>query len=410
MLNKLKKWKEIGNVNIWGELGNIEHPDFNKKFLINLFEYIETEQDIAKSTLLYKKFLTEIGLFERSSNQIQYKDQQFFSITKVARNNWKTKTDYTTYAKHWMDLIFYYQNNKTEQTYTWSDYHKLKNINLNEYTKMENKGKYQFINIKYNISKIKEDIIKFCSVQNDELYKLEYNEYILKIKDNTTKKYKYDYYIFNSKLNTFTILTDKIKNTIITIFDYASIPMKLKENINIFYIDFLLNILLKSETILEYKKLVYNILVENTGQHIFYDYNECNLTSWISCLLKSMSDTETLIDSGEYYKNPEKLNKDKCRLVVIKEIDNISINKQIEDFKKLNISNIIIEKKDPIVKMYNIEYYTEIINKQSSQSTLINYINSSNNLNIKQFPTDCWKIFVCEDLLQTDFLIWCCSK
>ena len=158
---------------------------------------------------------------------------------------------------------------------------------------------------------------------------------------------------------------------------------------------------------------MYNIIVkENENTNIFYDYNECLLTTWLNDLINTISGNKPYIHSDDYYKNKteikNKIKTENPRYVIIKKYDNISIKKQINDFSKLGIKNIIVCQNDKTNKMYNIIKFREYF--KDNKVKLLEYINEENNDIITDLGIFNDDIFFSKKMLFTEFLKWCCEK
>jgi hypothetical protein len=250
-------------------------------------------------------------------------------------------------------------------------------------------------------------------VKSYDFYNLNYHDYIIPIKTNeycsSTK-----YVILNCLTFTFTSVDELINDTILTEKNCGKRFIYAKSIINIDVINDILNSLIMPEIKLKYKNLVYNLIVkQEEKQIIFYDYNECLLTTWIRDLLYSISNHKFYMESCNYYENKLEFKKllktQKPRCVIIGEYKNISIETQIKDFCKLNFRNIIVCKKDKMNTMYNISNFRKYLN--DNKELLIKCIKEENN-----YEPECWdkeithddNIFYKTDLLLTNFLKWCC--
>jgi hypothetical protein len=130
-----------------------------------------------------------------------------------------------------------------------------------------------------------------------------YHDYILK---SNNKNNSLSYVLFNSI--TFTIIpVDKlINNKILTKKDCGEKCVSVNNIVNIDVVNDILNSLITNEIKLQYKQLVYNLIVEKREQRepiVFYDYNNCLLKEWIICLLCAISKKKFYIYSYEYYEN-----------------------------------------------------------------------------------------------------------
>jgi hypothetical protein len=301
----------------------------------------------------------------------------------------------------------YYKVNGKKELLSCKEYHKL---NYTEKTKI--------ISVEYDVDKIIKDIINKCNVNKDEYYEeynLDYSEYVFSLCGIGYSKYV----IFNSKNFTFNNIDELINNKILTGKNAGGRMLYSKSICNINIVDDILNSLIKNETKNEYKKLVYNLIVEQEEkQIIFYDYNECLLSVWINDLLYSISGCGILRSCDyyrdkTYFKNLIKNNRCYNRCVIIV-TGSKKIETQIHDFVKLGFKNIIVHQDNSKKIMYNIENYRNYL--QYNKDLLIKCINEENN--DEPIDVDNWKydiqhddsIFYSQKLLLTNFLKWCCNK
>ena len=202
---------------------------------------------------------------------------------------------------------------------------------------------------KPNVKKIIEDIIEKCYVKNPKFYNLEYCEYAIGYPESENN------YILTTILN---MKNMEYKNTneigkkyIINSFYSHGFN---SGNGNIDIINKLLKYIVSDEKIIEYKKLCKSIFIEKSKiDIIFYDYfNSCYcsdalLTTYIkdiSCFLNI-----NYIDSDIYYKDKKeyldgtKLKENYRFVIIYIKLDNKNkMQKMIKEFKKLEITNILI--------------------------------------------------------------------
>ena len=313
------------------------------------------------------------------------------------------------------NMMYNYKNSLTDEIITFEEHRKLNEIEQHMYYLLE-KDKYEFIAAGYDDNKIFQDTIEKCHVKVNSLkfYNLNYYEYVFSIHRHPS--HTSDYVIFNSVNFTFTCVDDLINNKILTGEDSGGRILTVKHTVNVSIVDDILNSLITNEIKLQYKILVYNLIVkQEEDQIIFYDYNNCLLTTWIRDLLYSISKNK-FIESYEYYENKFEfkkiLKKRKLRCVVIrKDSKNIPIETQIKDFCRLGFKNIIVCQNNKINTMYNIENFRTYL--QDNKELLINCIKNENN-----YQPECWErdiqyddnIFYNSNLLLTNFLKWCCTK
>jgi hypothetical protein len=258
-----------------------------------------------------------------------------------------------------------------------------------------------------------QDTIKKCYEKRNDYYNLNYHEYVFYI-DNSKNYSSTEYVIFNSVNFTFTPVDDLINNKILTNKNCGGRAICLKEKIDIGIVNDILNSLITNDVKVQYKKLVYNLIVKKEEkQNIFYDYNCCLLTTWIRDLLFTISKNKC-IESSDYYENKSefktilKINNPRC--IIIRKYKNISIESQIKEFCKLGFKNIIVCQDDKTNNMYNIDNFRNYIKDKGE--TLIKLAKEENNYThaIRE-PTIVHNddIFYCSDLFLTNFLKWCCE-
>ena len=315
-----------------------------------------------------------------------------------------------------INIRYNYKNSITDEIITCEEYKKLNKIEQPMYYLLE-KDKYEFIEAWYDNNKIFQDTIEKCHVKVNSLnfYSLNYYEYVFSIHRHPS--HTSDYVIFNSVNFTFTCVDDLINNKILTGEDSGGRILTVKHTVNVSIVDNILNSLITNEIKLQYKILVYNLIVkQEEDQIIFYDYNNCLLTTWIRDLLYSISNNKFCIESDTYYENKlefkKLLKKRKLRCVVISNhITNIPIETQIKDFCRLGFKNIIVCQKNKINTMYNVANFRTYL--QDNKELLIKCIKNENN-----YEPECWErdiqyddnIFYNSNLLLTNFLKWCCTK
>jgi hypothetical protein len=309
------------------------------------------------------------------------------------------------FIKNCQAIVFTYKNKITNE--------KLSNI---EYIKLDNneRNKYTIFQGEYNEEQILKDIKLKCYVKKYDVYNLNYCEYMFYGGDCMV--------IYNSVNCTFTPVDELIDNKIITYNVNGSRIIPTKKIINIDIVNDILNSLIQPKIKEQYKKLVYNLLVnQEERQIIFYDYNDCLLTEWIRDLLYSLSgyDKRLYVSSIEYYddKNGFKklLKTSVYRCVIIHSHKFVSIQKQIDDFSKLGFRNIIVCQKDKANDMYNIKNFRNHL--QINKEILMKHIKDESNITQKETQLNWDKvlqhddnIFYSQRLLIVNFLKWCCVK
>jgi hypothetical protein len=275
--------------------------------------------------------------------------------------------------------------------------------------------------IEYNTDKIFQDIIKTQYVKSYDSYNLKYHEYVFGDSSSSFRRRSSsstsscEYFIFNSLTFTFTPVDELISDKILTYDSKGGRLVYIKSIVNTDLVDDILNSLISSSIKLQYKKLVYNLIVaQEEKQIIFYDYNCCLLTTWIKDLLYTISGSNACVYSSEYYDNKiefKKLLKSKKPRCVIIDDKRISTEKQIDDFHKLGFRIIIIRRKDETNTMYNIMNFRKYL--QDNKDVLMKCIKEENDYETTNWDSeiqhdDC--IFYTQRLLLTNFLKWCCTK
>ena len=299
-------------------------------------------------------------------------------------------------------------------------------LSCSEYYKLNytEKNKTKIIHIEYDVDKIIKDIINKCHVKKCEYYEeynLCYSEYVFSL--GGTGRSRTEYVIFDSKNFTFNNVDELINNKILTQSNAGGRMVHYKSLCNINIVDDILNSLIKDETKNEYKKLVYNLIVEQEEkQIIFYDYNECLLSTWANDLLYSISGNGILksrdyYSDKKYFKNLIRTKRCYNRCVIVTEsiTGSKKIETQIRDFLELGFKNIIVQQDNSKKSMYNVENYRNYL--QDNKDSLIKCINEEN-IDSKAIDINDWKyeiqhddnIFYHTNLLLTNFLKWCCNK
>jgi len=310
------------------------------------------------------------------------------------------------------NMKYTYKNKATNEIINWEEHNKLdkKEYECYDFVKQDI---YKFIDVKYNVDKIVQDIIKKCYVKDCDFYNLEYHEYTFS-RNSSVNYSSSQYVIFNSVNFTFIPVDNLIDDKILTNHSGGRI-IYVKNTVNVDIVDDILNSLIANKKIkLQYKKLAYNLIVKHEEKQIFYDYNDCIFTTWITDLLYSISGKKLYINSCDYYDEKitfkKKLKTHKYRCVVIHEYKNISLEKQIQQFSELGFKNIIVCKKDKLNTMYNIEKFEKYL--EDNKEIIIKCIKEENNYEPDSDTRYCADdyIFYRTDLLFTNFLKWCCTK
>ena len=258
-------------------------------------------------------------------------------------------------------------------------------------------------NIEYNFhfNNLLQNIVTKCYVKNPKYYELQYNEFIV--------SYSNKKYILDALSYTF-INIDTITNQIII--DTKSIlrPINIDTTIDTFIVDDILNsLIIYPEKIIEFKKLCYTIFVKSSDSiNIFYDYcsqEEYLLSGWLCDLLYTLLGDKYILHSYNHYENIDesiqliKLIKPRCVFITMHK--HFSIDKMIDEFIILGITNIIIKNNDNTQNIYNIDKYKkEYLHKESQFVKIFCKDNSRNII----YNND---IFNRTSLLFDYFLKWC---
>ena len=179
-------------------------------------------------------------------------------------------------------------------------------ISINEFYNLDETIRHQYqITNQYNDYKIYKDVIKKCYTKDCEFYDLNYNEYFFRVFNLDSP---INYVMFDSINFTFTDINIVINNKILTKSSSGGYIL-VKNIINHTIVDDILNSLIGFQIKNEYKKLVYNCIVKQEHEIIFYDYNVCLLTIWLDYLLYSISKNGCAY-SQHYYDNKTKFIED----------------------------------------------------------------------------------------------------
>jgi len=439
---KFKLQKDIGNEYFKGDykimIGIIistlidkdieDNENIKKDYKITTYEEWIKYNNISKIIITNKKgegylrFKSELWRKLYDKNRFDFDENEMEDllrfIEKVQSTNIKmiSPGNELVFGDELMNICYQYKNQLTDEIITWNAYNKLNKDETENYSlKVIDNENYKCIslNIVYDTDKIFKDTIKKCYIKKCDFYNLNYHEYVFPT-SNSTNKSSIEYFIFNSVNCTFTPVDELINNKILTEQYKGRRIVNVKNIVNIDIVDNILNSLITNEIKLQYKKLVYNlIVVQEEKQIIFYDYNDCLLTSWIKDLLYSISNN-IYVKAHDYYNNKlefkKLLKKHKPRCVIISGHE-YSIKTQINDFCKLGFKNIIVCQNDKSNTMYNIVNFRKYL--QDNKDVLIKCIKDEINYEHKE-----WKnaiqhddsIFYSSDLLFTNFFKWCCVK
>ena len=213
-------------------------------------------------------------------------------------------------------------------------------------------------------------------------------------------------YYDNEIDNNFIVNTDKWVFNIGNFDNFNSININIVNNI--------LNCLINNENILLYKKICYNIIVEQKEDIVFYDYDTTNhrlLSMWLRDLLFHICiKYNSFDDDDNNYIKIIKQNKPRVVFFQTKK-NNDQINKIINKINDIGIKNIFIIKQDENNNIYNYDSYINYIN--SNNNEIINYANNeyyckeyiNKSENIKYKFDD---IFFKQQLLFNNYFKWCC--
>jgi hypothetical protein len=272
-------------------------------------------------------------------------------------------------------------------------------------------------NIKYgnncNYNKIINDICIKCYNTDITEYQFKYNEYLLAFHNKyticDTKKLEIKYYDYDNEID----------NNIIVYPDRGciwSLTFNNFNNINIQIVDNILNSLINNKNILLlYKKLCYNIIVEQKEDTIFYDYNTTNyrfLSVYLKDLLTHIGIKHHNFNDDDIKNYIKIIKQNKPRVVFFQtELNNNQINKIINKINNIGIQNIFIIKQDKNNNIYNYDSYinyisnnnNEISNYAYNKHYCQEYINKSEN---RKYKYD--YIFYKQDLLLNNYFKWCC--
>jgi hypothetical protein len=258
------------------------------------------------------------------------------------------------------------------------------------------------IEYEYESDKILNDVLEKCCSKTYKFYKLKYYQYVVSAIINNED----GFFIFNSLNITFTPSDNILHNKILTGECLGSRLVSFKNTNNIEIVDLLMNSLIKDKTIIQsYKKLVYSILVKQEENVIFYDFNECLLTTWIVYLLYTILGNSSYIYSNNYYEDKTEINKDKIRCVIIIKHKKMLYKQQINDFRKLGIKNFIIHNTYASNNIYDTCAFAKYI-ENNKEKILIN----KDEILWESLMTFNDNIFYKSHLLLSNFFIWCCTK
>jgi len=409
--------------------------EFNKLFkLIGGREYFEGDETIMKQTFLkiIKKYdyildSSENIIFNNSSDESEssnsdnellyeittYEDFLLTSdIEKIIIINRKLKYGYLKFNN---PCSRWYEINEHEDLLGWivdhNDKYTLcidkKTNTLCRFDKSKPEknitNRHKIIEyINYDFNKICDDICAKCYNKDIILDELNYYEYFVGRQDGS-------YCILDAKKLKIINHDDKIitNENIGGILYFNNF-----ENINIDIVDAILNSLIIDSNILtEYKKLCYNIIVEQKQEIIFYDdITYPLLSNWLENLLNTISPKS--IYNYDIDKDNIKLIKNNPKVIFIdmnSGILDIEIKRIINKVRKLGIKNIVVKNKTKTI--YDYKSYIDFINYNK-----VNIIENAYNkermealLPIHDKITTYENIFYKKDLIFINYLKWCCS-
>ena len=362
------------------ETEKILKKKFNKKFkLITGNEYFEGDKEEMKK-IFYSVVMNNSDYSEDNVDEIDdrgchiiktyEKFIEFMEISKIIITNKNGKGYLRFKGRYWIKLDDQHHHNNIDDD---SD---------NDY----GENLYDFIPefVKYEITEYKtlwgickkeqiyNDIIKKCYVKESDLiyYDLKYNEHFVSI-GNVFYGDGSKQFIFDAKNIKLLNLDELINNKILT---YDSFGLQIyEEDMNSEMIDIVDNIidsLIGSEKKMEYKNLLYNVLVEQEKENIvFYDYGYCHLTLWLRLVIP----LSCHLCSDDYYDNEKsfikKLKTGRIRFLILypKSESDDELEEEINLFKNLGIKNIIVMQINKGKQIYQIENCKEYLQKNKEK-------------------------------------------
>jgi len=287
--------------------------------------------------------------------------------------------------------------------------HNLCDKNLYHYIKNNQNKTYidpdgNIINIEYENDKILIDITQKCVNKIIHYYFMEHSEYL--IEDLPTKKR----YIFNLSNYTF-IPLDKILNEQILLSTLKDIcPFIIKNYQNTTIVDELLNSLINTDILINYKNIIFSTLFNNKPV-FFYDYNEKLLSYW---LFRIINNIDSNYSNNSFIENhafkrfrdlPFHFQINKPKYIVIEKIKEFTIPYQIKEVKNCLIKSIFVHQNDDNNQMYSMNSYNNFL--KNNKERIIKIIKEETNYEIKNWEKESQELFTNPYLLQTNFLKWC---
>lgn len=290
---------------------------------------------------------------------------------------------------------------------------------------------------KFNYKNIIQDICDKCYIEQPYIYQLKYNEFIIKCDGNLDL-------ILNTKSFTIKNCDEDIDNNIILNVGAGERVLYLSnetyiDNIDTNIIDDILSSLINDKNIIDqYRKLCYNILVEQKQTIIFEDYSHkcCLLSTWLNDLIFSICSEghpygyKCNFDEKQKAHYLKAFKKDKPRVVFIDDIyvkdkktyryNKTQIKKHIEFLKDLGIKNIVVNYSINN-NQYNYKKYIEyIVENKEIIKQMFPIIQDKNYLDIRYYPDandidretnlcNYDDIFYLTNMLFNNFLKWCCT-
>ena len=291
-------------------------------------------------------------------------------------------------------------------------------LNYHEKFLFKHTGENNFepIELEYNWKKIINDISNNCYVKQLKKYVLKYHEYII-----VSKSTKNNSQIVYKLLDTIDFKfhnIDILGNKIITGKCCGNRILNIYKNINTNIVDMILNsLIINTVELKKFKILCYNVIVKQLEPIIFYDYSDKwgLLTTWLGDILYTISSENYYLNSDDYYNNidncQKKIKNGIYRYVIIKPHPKNDIKKMIDDFKNLEIKNIIVVCKDKTKNIYDIDRFKNFL--KNNKKLILSKINNEDTK--KHYDNDIIdghmdNIFYKTDYLLTDFLKWICES
>lgn len=256
------------------------------------------------------------------------------------------------------------------------------------------------------------NIIETCYTKNVKLYQLKYNEYLLPILFYPYER-GFKYYILETTKFILYEIEDVVKTEILVYngFDANILYIKNIDNIRINIIDDILDKMIDIPVKLQYKQLMYNILVKQVKTIIFYD---CKRNGWLRSWIINVSYKLSIeyLDSPDYYKNKREgkkfIKNNKPRFVIVsKEKLQPSIEKQIDEFTKLGFKNIIVTVDNTDKRVQNRYKLSMDSFEEYLKENVLNYVKDEYDCDRSVIWID--EVFFCGNLLLTNFIKWCCT-